>query len=134
MLNGNIFKSPIVKFVLELKSFWLANSIFILWSGIACQVPLLAYTGILYFLESVPRPFIWSECSWVTKIALISVISTSILESAETIFFALSPASIKILVFGVSTYKLFPVLPLYKLQNLNIIFFFLCSILKLFEY
>ena len=40
-----------------------ANSIFILWSGIACQVPLLAYTGILYFLESVPRPFIWSECS-----------------------------------------------------------------------
>ena len=50
-----------------------------------------------------------------------NIICKKILESAETIFFALSPASIKIFVLGVSTNKLFPVLPLYKLQNLNIL-------------
>ena len=42
--------------------------------------------------------------------------------------FALSPQSTKIFVVSVSTKKLFPVLPLYKLQKLNICIFVLYSV------
>ena len=64
--------------------------------------------------------FTWSKCSWVTTIPSIFSIGTLIEESAFTIFFALSPASIKIFVFSFWTNKLFPLLPLYKLQKFNI--------------
>ena len=57
----------------------------------------------------------------LASIASISVTSMPIRESAETIFLALSPASTNIFEFSVSTNKLLPVLPLNKLQNLNIL-------------
>ena len=81
---------------------------------------LVEKTGKSNFLESVPRPCTWSECSCVTKIPSIVDGSISILFKAVSIFLLLTPASTNSLVFGVSTNKLFPLLPLYKLQKLNI--------------
>ena len=89
-------------------------------SGIASHVLEFANTGTLYFLEKVPKPFMWSLCSCVTSIALMLDGSIFIAESAQAIFLLLSPASINILVLEVSTSSELPELPLYKLQKLNI--------------
>ena len=84
-------------------------------------MPSVAYTGILYFFDKVPKLFTWSICSCVTIIASNFSAETSIEESAFSIFLALSPASTNIFVLSLCTNKLFPLLPLYKLQKLNIL-------------
>ena len=54
------------------------------------------------------------------ELHLIQIQKHLIRLNADSIFFKLTPLSINNFVFSVSTYKQFPLLPLYKLQKFNI--------------
>jgi len=119
--KGSIIKSPISNFSYDLKNFWFESEILSFCLGIASHVFSFAYTGMLYLEETIPKLWTWSECSWVTIMALISLRDISLEDKAEVSFFKLTPLSTNIFVLSLSINKLFPVLPLYKLLKFNIL-------------
>ena len=86
--NGKIFKLPISNSFNILKYFLFCSGILseILFNVV--HVFLLAYTGILYLYDKVAKLLVWSMCSCVTKIALISF--PDILKSPQSRYYFFS--------------------------------------------